>query len=406
MKCARLLAATLAAAAALCALPRAAAHAPSSSEPRTSQGVRSRVSSAPASAYAAPAAAAAAAAAAAGAAAPAAALAAFPSAAVDGGNLNITLLSLAGAAVSPDDFISLTCGEVVAANDFFDAVTLNDVASGEPVSIVFASLPFLRCEWNATYWSTVYSPTLSWVAAGSILVPNAEPRSTPKQVHLGYLGVPTTMSAAWVSGGPLAGEQRVRWGPRGNATLSASAPATSATYAASDLCGAPANVTCQVGFRDPGLLHNATLAGLVPGARYDYQVGSDEDGWSAVFSFKAAPAPGTPVKFAAYGDQSLVPFAPAAANSSLKVAAAAAADRADFCLVNGDLGYAMGSAWIWDSYMQMVQPAAATTPHLWQIGNHECVHSGLGAPVLAAALPNNSPRSFLPQVRLCGGRDV
>ena len=339
----------------------ASAHAPSSAL-RTSQGARSRVSSAPASAYVGSAAG-----------APVAALAAFPSAVADGGDLNITLLSLSGAAVSPDDFISLTCGEVVAPNDFYDAVTLNDVANGLPVSIVFTVLPFLRCAWNATYWSSVYSPVLSWVAAGSILVPTTEPFSAPKQVHLGFLGSPTTMSAAWVSGAPLAGAQRVRWGPHGNATLGLSAPATSSTYAAADLCGAPANVTGQTSFRDPGILHNATLVGLVPGARYDYQVGSDEDGFSAVFTFKAAPAPGAPIKFAAYGDQSLAPFAPAAANSSLKVAAAAAEDRADFCLVNGDLGYAMGSAWIWDSFMQMVQPAAATTPHLWQIGNHERV---------------------------------
>ena len=74
----------------------------------------------------------------------------------------------------------------------------------------------------------------------------------------------------------------------------------------------------------------------------------------------------------------------AAANSSIKVAAAAAAGRADFCLVNGDLGYAMGSAWIWDSYMQMVEVAAASTPHLWQVGNHESSitlsrHLGSGA---------------------------
>ena len=325
-----------------------------------------------------------AAAAAAAAGTPVAALAAFPAAVADGGDLNVTLVSLAGAAVSPDDFVSLQCGPVVGSNDFFDALTLNDIANSQPVSVVFEQLPFLRCDWVATYWSSVYSPVLSWVAAGAITVPSAEPRSAPKQVHLGFLGSPSTMSVAWVSGGPLVGAQRVRWGPHGNRTLGASAPATSASYAAADLCGAPANVTGQATFRDPGLLHNATLVSLAPGSRYDYQVGSDEDGWSAVFSFRAAPARGAPIRFAAYGDQSLAPFAPAAANSSIKVAAAAAAGRADFCLVNGDLGYAMGSAWIWDSYMQMVEVAAASTPHLWQVGNHESSitlsrHLGSGA---------------------------
>ena len=110
--------------------------------PRTTQGARSRVSSAPASAYSA------------GGGGVVAVLASFPSTVADNGTLNITLLSLSGASPSPDDFISLTCGDVASPGDFLDAVTLDDIASQEPVSVVFTALPFLRCSWVAKYWST------------------------------------------------------------------------------------------------------------------------------------------------------------------------------------------------------------------------------------------------------------
>jgi hypothetical protein len=290
----------------------------------------------------------------------------FPARVADGGSLNITLAALAGAAPSPDDFVSLSCGAVASASDFLDAVTLNDLASGQPVSVVFTQLPFLRCDWVATYWSTVYEPGMSWVNAGSITVPAAEAATTPKQVHLAVTGSVSSVAVAFVTGGPLRGRPGVQFGPHGNATLGLRAFATTATYAATDLCGAPATTVGQQTFRDPGLLHNATMDGLVPGARYDYRVGSDEDSWSAVYTFSAPPAPGSHIKFVAYGDQSTDQ---AAYNTSLAVAAAGAAGDAQFCLVNGDLGYAMGSAWVWDFYMTIIEPAAATVPHAFQIGN-------------------------------------
>jgi hypothetical protein len=340
------------------AVAAASAHAPSA-RARTSQGARSRVSDAPAAAYRA----------ASAAAAPVAAtLAAFPAAVADGGDLNVTLIALTGAAPSPDDFVSLTCGPLASPSDFFDAVSLNDIAAQQPVSVVFASLPFLRCEWVATYWSTLYEPGISWISAGSITVPLAESVTTPKQIHLAVAASSSTsMFVAYATGGPLRGRAGVQFGPHGNATLGWSAFATTASYAAADMCGAPANTTSQGTFRDPGLLHNASMTGLAPGAQYDYRVGSDEDGWSAVFTFSAAPAPGKPVRFVAYGDQSIDE---AAYNTSLAVAAAAAAGDAQFCLVNGDLGYAMGSAWVWDQYMSVIQPATTIVPHAMQVGNH------------------------------------
>ena len=219
---------------------------------------------------------------------------------------------------------------------------------------------------------------MSWVIAGAVTVPPAESVTTPKQVHLALTGTASTMAVAFVTGGPLRGRASVQWGPHGNATLGLSAAATTATYAASDMCGPPANVSGQNGFRDPGLLHNATMTGLVPGAVYDYRVGSELDGWSAAFSFSAAPAPGTPVRFVAYGDQSIER---PGVNTSLAVQAAGLAGDAQFCLVNGDLGYAMGQGWVWDAYGAQVQPATVIVPHAFQIGNHERVRyfAALGA---------------------------
>ena len=98
------------------------------------------------------------------------------------------------------------------------------------------------------------------------------------------------MNVTWWSPAVGVAGARVRWGAAPGA-LPASAPAQPATYAAADLCGAPATT---VGWQDPHFWLTATITGLAPGsaAPVYYSYGSDAGGWSAPLSFLPPPAPG------------------------------------------------------------------------------------------------------------------
>lgn len=74
--------------------------------------------------------------------------------------------------------------------------------------------------------------------------------------------------------------------------------ATSNTWNASSLCGAPATT---VGYRDPGMHHTATMNGLQPGQAYSYVFGDDSE-MSAPFTF-IHPRGAYPFGVAAYGDE-------------------------------------------------------------------------------------------------------
>ena len=54
----------------------------------------------------------------------------------------------------------------------------------------------------------------------------------------------------------------------------ATAVASSQTWGKGDLCGAPATTT---GYRDPGYVHISTLSQLIPGPKYCYRYGGDDE---------------------------------------------------------------------------------------------------------------------------------
>ena len=92
----------------------------------------------------------------------------------------------------------------------------------------------------------------------------------------------------------------VRWGRQSGQYLWSST-ASSFTYSADDLCGAPATT---IGWRSPGILHHAILDGLEPNHDYFYTFGSEETGWSSERRLHVPPAPGrqASVNILAYGD--------------------------------------------------------------------------------------------------------
>jgi hypothetical protein len=126
--------------------------------------------------------------------------------------------------------------------------------------------------------------------------------SEPQQVHLALTGNgPTEMHVMWVTKAHLA-MPAVWFAPHdgpGNGTQTL-LPATTTTY------------TVPLSYYNPsgwvGWIHAATLRGLQPGRKYDYQVGNTDapsDAKGRLWTFTAArqPAADAETDFAIFGDQ-------------------------------------------------------------------------------------------------------
>ena len=147
---------------------------------------------------------------------------------------------------------------------------------------------------------------------------------------------------------------------------------TSATYDQTQLCEESANQVAQNLFRDPGFTHTIEMDELVPDTRYAYRVGNDEHGWSDEHNFQSAPNVPRTVRFVGFGDQS---FSQAGKNTSYYVKKEIDENGSEFTLHFGDLGYALGKAWVWDRWGSMVSPGAAIAPYMVTVGNHELDHT-------------------------------
>lgn len=265
----------------------------------------------------------------------------------------------------PEDFVTVSCGEQSGGlNDYLDAVTLQD-STNIPVTIKLTELVFMRCDYTFTFVATTYYPSLEHFAIGNITVPMDEAPSTPKQGHLSYVGSPDTMAVQFVSASKSTPKVKYGTSP---ASLNMITTGDSKTYSASDLCEAPANQSSQLWFRDPGYVHTVKLTGLVPDQRYWYSFGNEEDGWSKMASFRAAPSKPRRTRFIAFGDQDVIE---PSRNVSLGIVHSAKADKLDFVVHFGDLGYALGNHWLWDKWGTIMSWGASLAPYMVSPGNHE-----------------------------------
>eukprot|EP00667_Euglena_gracilis_P006148 EG_transcript_6195 len=107
------------------------------------------------------------------------------------------------------------------------------------------------------------------------------------------------------------------------------------------------------------VVHHVTLKGLKPGTKYFYQVEGDQ----RTFSFRQ-PAGRLPLRLGLTGDVGQT----AVSNATLR---ALAAFDAEAVLFAGDLSYADGWGWRWDSFGRLMETAAARYPFLACPGNHE-----------------------------------
>jgi len=138
---------------------------------------------------------------------------------------------------------------------------------------------------------------------------------------------------------------------------------------------------------------NAAFMGVLsPNTTYFYQVGSDAEGWSAVFSFVNAPSarPHIACLYADFGYGNDV--------SMPTIIADAAAGGFDIVLHAGDVAYDLdsSSSQVGNEFMNAIQPYAASKPYMLATG--KCVARRAPPPVVRPGAPGcpPPPPSFLP----------
>lgn len=207
------------------------------------------------------------------------------------------------------------------------------------------------------------NPTVRSISAPVTFANYNEPRGA----RLAGSGRRTEMRVSWMSASASFGPVLTLMGGAGGNT---SLPATSITWSASDLCGAPANT---VGYRSLGFVHTVVATGLVPGMTYSYVVG-DSTGSLGPFSFKQPPEGNSPAAFpfvfTAVGDMGqlpldhsneIYPFVPAP-NTTLYIARSIREQGSNLHMHIGDLSYARGYAAEWDMFWNLVSSENLIAP--------------------------------------------
>mmetsp|Transcript_2818 Transcript_2818/g.7223 ORF Transcript_2818/g.7223 Transcript_2818/m.7223 type:complete len:539 (-) Transcript_2818:84-1700(-) len=219
--------------------------------------------------------------------------------------------------------------------------------------------------------ATTTPPQLHYVTStGPIHITSV---SQPTGVHLSATANHTQMRVSFTTGGE--GTPVAYFGTHDPPTTRA--VGTSTTYQASDLCGAPANVTEAGKFSSPGRLHTVLLTELLePNTTYYYKVGLEHGQgvvWSPVHSFVSPLPPGDASSFSylVYGDQGVPENG--WGQGAAWTAALAAQQLPEIRAVHhfGDLSYARGAAHVWDAWLTMIEPYASRVPYHVSVGNHE-----------------------------------
>lgn len=242
--------------------------------------------------------------------------------------------------------------------------------------------------------------------------------ATPLQGHLTMIpGKPAYMMVSWASNRSLV-TTAVAWGYSPDQLVNI-APAWSTSYSLEDFHACigytPTPLTipfpdlgskslrCGYGcyndstslslYLNPGQLHNTTIGPFLQGTkRVYYRFGETNGLMSDVFSFVPSRPSGNngTFSFLYTADMGIGTPAPQEvgsavhndppANGADQVIAAILRDPAlptdEFLLLNGDLSYARGWPWIWERFMEMIEPVAAERPWMVTIGNHEYDYRG------------------------------
>ncbi|KAF8389743.1 hypothetical protein HHK36_024262 [Tetracentron sinense] len=158
-------------------------------------------------------------------------------------------------------------------------------------------------------------------------------------------------------------------------------------YEREDMCDSPANES--IGWRDPGFIHDGVMRKLKKGKRYYYkvgfldfavEVGSDAGGWSATHSFMSREGDSDETIAFLFGDMGTsTPYSTFLrtqdeSKSTMKWVLRdieALGDKPAFVSHIGDISYARGFSWLWDTFFTQIEPVASKVPYHVCIGNHE-----------------------------------
>lgn len=180
-----------------------------------------------------------------------------------------------------------------------------------------------------------------------VLPPASVAQAPAEHVHLGIpeQDASTTRSVVWYEAVP-----------RPNAALTLSGPDGERTVEASRVDGPSA-----------GVVYEATLTDLVPGASYTYTV------LGRTFPLEMPPADlaDGPLVIAATGDMGV-------SDRARETVATIAEIAPELILHAGDISYAEGNQIEWHTWFEMVEEVAASTPWVTALGNHEVGPLGIG----------------------------
>ncbi|KAL6770803.1 hypothetical protein ACKKBF_B32745 [Auxenochlorella protothecoides x Auxenochlorella symbiontica] len=246
-----------------------------------------------------------------------------------------------------------------------------------------------------------------FIAATSENITSTNPQQ-PTQVKLAFTEDPSEMRVTWLT--QYEGNPIVRYG-LSKKDLSHTVTANVSTYTPADLCDAPANST---GWKEPGTINSGVMTGLEPNTRYYYVVGDEGEGPSSkVTSFISAPTPEDTVHLLALADlgqynedgsrnfaywyqyyepadefyaidtmqYTVMHMILAAVNNEAEqdgtvvtypaLHAEARTGKYHSAWHNGDVSYARGAEWQWDTYGHQIEPLTSRIPTMYTMGNHE-----------------------------------
>ncbi|KAI3834981.1 hypothetical protein MKW92_016055 [Papaver armeniacum] len=197
----------------------------------------------------------------------------------------------------------------------------------------------------------------------------------PEQIHLAFTDHEDEMRVMFITEDGK--ENYVKYGTDGG-DMNKAVKTSVSRYEREDMCDAPANHS--IGWRDPGFIHDGVIKNLKSHQRYYYKVGSDAGGWSATHSFMSRARNSNETYAILFGDMgTATPYSTFHTTQDESVSTMkwmqrdieALGDKPIFISHIGDLSYARGYSWVWDTFFTQIEPVASKVPYHVCIGNHE-----------------------------------